>query len=29
MCVALEPLDEAIARIVAAGSGEPTSFRRL
>jgi cell wall-associated NlpC family hydrolase len=29
MCVAVEPLDEAIARIVAAGSGEPTSFRRL
>jgi cell wall-associated NlpC family hydrolase len=28
MCVAVEPLDEAIARIVAAGSGEPTSFRR-
>lgn len=29
MMVAVEPLDEAVARIVAAGSGEPTSFRRL
>lgn len=28
MAVAVEPLDTAIARIEAAGSGEPTSFRR-
>jgi len=28
MAVAIEPLDSAIARIDAAGSGEPTSFRR-
>ncbi|MET0274123.1 MAG: NlpC/P60 family protein [Phenylobacterium sp.] len=28
MAVAIEPLDEAIARIAAADSGEPTSFRR-
>ena len=28
MAVAIEPLDAAIARIDAAGSGEPTSFRR-
>jgi cell wall-associated NlpC family hydrolase len=29
MMVAIEPLDEAIARISAAGSGEPTGFRRV
>jgi hypothetical protein len=29
MMVAIEPLDEAISRISAAGSGEPTSYRRL
>lgn len=29
MMVAIEPLDEAITRIVAAGSGEPTAFRRI
>jgi len=29
MAVAVEPLDEAIERIKAAGSGEPTAFRRL
>jgi len=29
MAVAVEPLDEAIARIAAAGGGEPTAFRRL
>jgi len=28
MAVAIEPLDEAISRIIAAGSGEPTGFRR-
>jgi cell wall-associated NlpC family hydrolase len=28
-CVAVEDLDAAIARIVAAGYGEPTSFRRI
>ena len=28
MMVAIEPLDEAIGRISAAGSGEPTSYRR-
>jgi len=29
MMVAIEPLDEAIARIAAEGHGEPTSFRRI
>lgn len=29
MAVAIEPLDEAIERIKAAGPGEPTAFRRL
>ena len=29
MMVAIEPLDSAISRIGAAGSGEPTSYRRL
>jgi len=29
MAVAIEPLDEAVERIKAAGSGEPTAFRRL
>jgi len=29
MMVAIEPLDEALARIEAAGSGRPTTFRRL
>jgi len=29
MAVAIEPLGETIARIVAAGAGEPTAFRRL
>jgi hypothetical protein len=29
MMVAIEPLDDAISRIRAAGSGEPTSYRRL
>jgi cell wall-associated NlpC family hydrolase len=29
MMVAIEPLEEAISRISAAGSGEPTSYRRL
>ena len=29
MAVAIEPLDEAIARIRAAGSGEPTAYRRV
>ncbi len=29
MAVAVEPLAEAIPRIVAAGGGEPTAFRRL
>ena len=29
MMVAIEPLDEAISRITAAGSGEPTSYRRV
>jgi cell wall-associated NlpC family hydrolase len=29
MMTAVEPLDEAIARISAAGHGEPTSFRRI
>jgi cell wall-associated NlpC family hydrolase len=29
MAVAVEPLDEAIARISAAGGGDPTAFRRL
>ena len=29
MAVAIEPLDEGIERIKAAGSGEPTGFRRL
>jgi len=29
MCVEIEALDAAIARIAAAGSGEPTCFRRL
>jgi hypothetical protein len=29
MMVAIEPLEGAIGRISAAGSGEPTSFRRL
>jgi len=29
MAVAIEPLDEAIARIAAAGAGGPTAFRRL
>ena len=29
MMVAIEPVDEAIARIAAAGAGQPTSFRRL
>lgn len=29
MAVAIEPLDEALERIKAAGSGEPTAFRKL
>jgi hypothetical protein len=29
MAVAVEPLDEAIARITARGGGEPTAMRRL
>jgi cell wall-associated NlpC family hydrolase len=29
MAVAVEPLDEALERIKAAGSGEPTAFRRI
>jgi cell wall-associated NlpC family hydrolase len=29
MAVAVEPLDEAVERIKAAGSGEPTAFRRI
>jgi hypothetical protein len=29
MMVAIEPLEGAISRISTAGSGEPTSFRRL
>jgi len=29
MAVAIEPLEEAVARIRAAGGGEPTAFRRL
>ena len=29
MMVAIEPLDEAISRIAAAGNGEPTSYRRV
>jgi hypothetical protein len=29
MAVAIEPLAEAIARIIAAGGGEPTALRRL
>lgn len=29
MATAIEPLDEAIARIAAAGAGEPTAWRRL
>jgi hypothetical protein len=28
MAVAIEPLDEAVARIAAAGAGAPVAFRR-
>jgi hypothetical protein len=29
MATAIEPLDQAVERIAAAGYGQPTSFRRL